>query len=203
MSASTLVVIVVVLALALLMIWVVLALAFVMICVVLALPLFTTVVVPAPMFEMIESLLVLSFVTIAVLLVLSLVVIVVVAVVILPWRVVRSLLRSVWIWSRRLELPAIIIAGGAGFRVGHAMLFPGGYRWKESVAKGGIEATQLVAGVIPMLVVAGCLEGFFSPSHAPVWLKFTVGALLFSLLMTWLFRPVKQTVTEGTRELVN
>ncbi len=115
---------------------------------------------------------------------------------------------SVPLWSfiaphGSLELPAIIIAGGAGFRVGHAMLFPGGYRWKESVAKGGIEATQLVAGVIPMLVVAGCLEGFFSPSHAPVWLKFSVGALLFSLLMTWLFRPVKQAVTEGTRELVN
>jgi uncharacterized membrane protein SpoIIM required for sporulation len=107
---------------------------------------------------------------------------------------------SVPLWSfiaphGSLELPAIIIAGGAGFRVGHAMLFPGGYRWKESVAKGGIEATQLVAGVIPMLVVAGCLEGFFSPSHAPVWLKFTVGALLFSLLMTWLFRPVKPATT--------
>jgi uncharacterized membrane protein SpoIIM required for sporulation len=106
---------------------------------------------------------------------------------------------SVPLWSfiaphGSLELPAIIIAGGAGFRVGHAMLFPGGYRWKESVAKGGIEATQLVAGVIPMLVVAGCLEGFFSPSHAPVWLKFTVGALLFTLLMTWLFRPVKASV---------
>jgi len=71
------------------------------------------------------------------------------------------------------------------------MLFPGGYRWKESVARGGIEASRLVSGVIPMLVVAGCLEGFFSPSHAPVWLKFTVGGLLFALLLTWLFRPVK------------
>jgi uncharacterized membrane protein SpoIIM required for sporulation len=103
---------------------------------------------------------------------------------------------SVALWSfivphGSLELPAIIIAGAAGFRIGRAMLFPGGYRWKESVAKGGIEATQLVAGVIPMLVVAGCLEGFFSPSHAPVWLKFTVGGLLFTLLLTWLFRPVK------------
>ena len=109
---------------------------------------------------------------------------------------------SIPLWSfiaphGSLELPAIIIAGGAGFRVGHAMLFPGGYHWKESVAKGGIEATQLVAGVIPMLVVAGCLEGFFSPSHAPVWLKFTVGALLFALLMTWLFKR------QGTREQVN
>jgi uncharacterized membrane protein SpoIIM required for sporulation len=90
-----------------------------------------------------------------------------------------------------LELPAILIAGGAGFRLGHSMLFPGVYRWKESVARGGIEATRLVSGVIPMLVIAGCLEGFFSPSHAPIWLKFTLGGVLFTLLLLWLFRPVK------------
>ena len=90
-----------------------------------------------------------------------------------------------------LELPSIIIAGAAGLRLGHAMLFPGGYRWKDSLAKGGIEATRLVSGIIPLLVIAGCLEGFFSPSHAPVWLKFTVGGVLFALLNLWLFRPVK------------
>ena len=90
-----------------------------------------------------------------------------------------------------LELPSIIIAGAAGLRLGHAMVFPGGYRWKDSVAKGGIEATRLVSGIIPLLVIAGCLEGFFSPSHAPVWLKFTLGGVLFTLLNAWLFRPVK------------
>jgi uncharacterized membrane protein SpoIIM required for sporulation len=108
---------------------------------------------------------------------------------------------SVALWSfvaphGSLELPAIIIAGAAGFRLGHAMLFPGTLRWKESIAQGGIEATRLVSGIIPMLVVAGCLEGFFSPSHAPAWLKFAVGGLLFTLLNLWLFRPVKaDTVT--------
>jgi uncharacterized membrane protein SpoIIM required for sporulation len=90
-----------------------------------------------------------------------------------------------------LELPSIIIAGGAGFRLGHAMLFPGALRWKDSVAQGGLEATRLVSGIIPLLVIAGCLEGFFSPSAAPVWLKFTVGGLLFALLNLWLFRPLK------------
>jgi len=90
-----------------------------------------------------------------------------------------------------LELPSILIAGGAGFRLGHAMLFPGALRWKDSVARGGIEATKLVSGIVPLLVVAGCLEGFFSPSQAPVWLKFTVGGVLFALLNLWLFRPVE------------
>ena len=103
---------------------------------------------------------------------------------------------SVALWSfvaahGSLELPSILIAGGAGFRLGHAMLFPGALRWRDSVARGGIEATQLVSGIIPLLVIAGCLEGFFSPSQAPVWLKFTVGGLMFTLLNLWLFRPVK------------
>jgi uncharacterized membrane protein SpoIIM required for sporulation len=69
------------------------------------------------------------------------------------------------------------------------MLFPGELRWKDSIAHGGLEATRLVSGIIPMLVIAGCLEGFFSPSHAPIWLKFTVGGMLFTLLNLWLFRP--------------
>jgi uncharacterized membrane protein SpoIIM required for sporulation len=103
---------------------------------------------------------------------------------------------SVQLWSfvaphGSLELPAIIISGAAGFRIGHAMLFPGELRWKESLARGGIEASRLVSGIIPMLVVAGCLEGFFSGSHAPVWLKFTVGGLLFTMLNLWLFRAIK------------
>ena len=103
---------------------------------------------------------------------------------------------SLGLWSfvaphGSLELPSILIAGGAGFRLGHAMIFPGVLRWKDSIARGGIEATRLVSGIIPLLVVAGCLEGFFSPSQAPVWLKFTVGGLLFTLLNLWLFRPLK------------
>jgi len=106
---------------------------------------------------------------------------------------------SVALWSfvaghGSLELPSIIIAGGAGFRLGYAMLFPGTLRWKDSVAQGGIEATRLVSGIIPLLVIAGCLEGFFSPSQVPVWLKFSLGGLLFTLLLLWLFRPVKATL---------
>jgi uncharacterized membrane protein SpoIIM required for sporulation len=103
---------------------------------------------------------------------------------------------SVALWSfvaghGSLELPAIFIAGAAGFRLGHAMLFPGALRWKDSVARGGIDAARLVSGTIPMLVVAGCIEGFFSPSQAPPWQHFTVGGVLFTLLLLWLFHKAK------------
>ena len=82
-----------------------------------------------------------------------------------------------------LELPSIILSGAAGFRLGHGVLFPGFYRWRDSVATAGVEAARLIAGT---------LEGFFSPSSAPVWLKFTVGGILFTLLLLWLFKPLPQ-----------
>ncbi|HEX8812132.1 MAG TPA: stage II sporulation protein M [Terracidiphilus sp.] len=110
---------------------------------------------------------------------------------------------SVALWSfvaphGSLELPAILIAGAAGLRLGKAMVFPGGLRWKDSVAQGGIEASKLLSGTIPMLVVAGCLEGFFSPSAAPVALKFAVGGLLFCFLNAWLFGAGKEAAATNS-----
>jgi uncharacterized membrane protein SpoIIM required for sporulation len=102
---------------------------------------------------------------------------------------------SIDLWSfvaphGALELPSIVLAGAAGLRLGRGVVFPGLYRWRDSVTLAGVEATRMVAGIIPLLVIAGTLEGFFSPSAAPVWLKFTVGGVLFALLLLWLFRPV-------------
>src|ERR1700761_3528400 len=97
-----------------------------------------------------------------------------------------------------LELPAIFIAGGAGLRLASGMLFPGPYSRRNSIALAGREAVRLVAGIIPMLVIAGVIEGFFSPSGAPVMLKFAVGVVLFTLLMLWLFSSPEDERTERT-----
>jgi uncharacterized membrane protein SpoIIM required for sporulation len=91
-----------------------------------------------------------------------------------------------------LELPSIILSGAAGFRLAHGVLFPDLYRWRDAVATAGVEAARLIGGIIPLLVIAGSLEGFFSPSAAPVWLKFMVGSALFTLLVLWLFHPLPQ-----------
>jgi uncharacterized membrane protein SpoIIM required for sporulation len=98
---------------------------------------------------------------------------------------------SVKLWSfvaahGSLELPSMILAGGAGLRLAYGMLFPGMYSRRHSLAVAGAESVRLLAGVVPLLVIAGMLEGFFSPSAAPAALKFLVGALLFSFLTAWL-----------------
>jgi uncharacterized membrane protein SpoIIM required for sporulation len=86
-----------------------------------------------------------------------------------------------------LELPAIFIAGGAGLRLAYGLLFPGFLLRGESVARAGTEAVKLLLGTIPILVVAGVIEAFVSPTGLAVPLKFGMAAALFALLVTYLF----------------
>jgi uncharacterized membrane protein SpoIIM required for sporulation len=88
-----------------------------------------------------------------------------------------------------LELPAIFIAGGAGLQVAQALLFPGPISRRDSLASGGSEAVRLLVGVIPMLVVAGTVEAFFSPSSVPVPL--TVAPLAMAIPINMRKRPRK------------
>jgi uncharacterized membrane protein SpoIIM required for sporulation len=85
-----------------------------------------------------------------------------------------------------LELPAIFIAGGAGLEIARGLLFPGLLPRRESLARAGGRGARLLLGTIPMLVVAGVIEGFISPSQAPVAMKFALAGVLFTGLMTYL-----------------
>ena len=88
-----------------------------------------------------------------------------------------------------LELPAIFIAGGAGLVLAQGILFPGPLPRRDSIALAGRTAIRLLLGVLPMLVIAGIIEGFISPTAAPVGLKFVIGTALFTLLLLYLFVP--------------
>jgi len=85
-----------------------------------------------------------------------------------------------------LELPAIFIAGGAGLRIAQGLLFPGFLTRKDSLEAAGADAVQLLIGTMPMLVIAGVLEAFLSPTSEPVLLKFSVASGLFLLLIMYL-----------------
>ena len=86
-----------------------------------------------------------------------------------------------------LELPAIFIAGGAGLRLAHGLLFPGFLPRRESVTRAGAESVRLLLGTIPLLFLAGVIEGFVSPTGIAVWLKFAMAGSLFTLLLAYLF----------------
>jgi uncharacterized membrane protein SpoIIM required for sporulation len=86
-----------------------------------------------------------------------------------------------------LELPAIFLAGGAGLRIAAGLLFPGYLPRRESLMRAGTEAVKLLLGSIPILVIAGIIEAFVSPTGLAAGLKFGMGGALFVLLITYLF----------------
>lgn len=96
-----------------------------------------------------------------------------------------------------LELPAIFIAGGAGFELTRGLLFPGLLPRRESLVRAGGRATRLILGTLPLLLIAGTIEGFFSPTDAPVAMKFSLAAVLFAALLTYLFGSRTSTKEHG------
>ncbi|MBE9057011.1 stage II sporulation protein M [Sphaerospermopsis sp. LEGE 08334] len=91
-----------------------------------------------------------------------------------------------------LELPAIFFAGGAGFLIAKAIIFPGKYRRRDAIKFYGSLAAQLVFGIVPMLIIAGIIEGFFSPNPIiPDPIKYLAGMGLFIFLVLYCNRKNK------------
>jgi uncharacterized membrane protein SpoIIM required for sporulation len=91
-----------------------------------------------------------------------------------------------------LELPAILFAGGGGFLLAKGILLPGKYRRRDGIKFYGSLAVQLVFGTVPMLILAGMIEGFFSPQpNIPDPIKYLVGIGLLILLVMYCSRKRK------------
>jgi uncharacterized membrane protein SpoIIM required for sporulation len=87
-----------------------------------------------------------------------------------------------------IELSVICLSGGAGIMLADAVLRPGMQTRSEALRLAGLRAVQLLLGGACLLVVAGTIEGFLSPSGAPWAVKFGVGILTGVLLYGyWLF----------------
>ena len=85
-----------------------------------------------------------------------------------------------------LELPAIFFAGGGGLLIARAILFPGKYNRINALKYYGSQAAQLTFAVVPMLIVAGIIEGFISPQpFIPDIIKYLLGISLFTLLVSY------------------
>jgi uncharacterized membrane protein SpoIIM required for sporulation len=85
-----------------------------------------------------------------------------------------------------LELPAIFLGGAAGLLLARGLLFPGAYRRGDALRLYGLQGMQLMYGVVPLLVIAGAIEGFISPNPAiPDFFKYLVGAGIFTQFVAY------------------
>ncbi len=97
-----------------------------------------------------------------------------------------------YLWSFLLphgimELTAAAIAGGAGLLLGSALLLPREQTRREALVDRGGQAVRLLLGTSVLLVLAGLVEGFVSPSPWPPATKIAFGLGLGALLYLYLF----------------
>jgi uncharacterized membrane protein SpoIIM required for sporulation len=86
-----------------------------------------------------------------------------------------------------LELTSIFICGGGGLLMGTALLFPGRLRRVDALKMVSRDAFCLLAGCIPLLLIAGLIEGFISTQDTiSSGLKFSVGILSLIALILYL-----------------
>ncbi|MBI5302172.1 MAG: stage II sporulation protein M [Chloroflexi bacterium] len=91
-----------------------------------------------------------------------------------------------------LELSEITMAGGAGLALAYAVMRPGLLTRRDALVLAAQKAMRLLLGSVPLLIVAGVIEGFLSPSDAPAFIKYAVGIASGVLLYAYLFLGGRQ-----------
>lgn len=100
------------------------------------------------------------------------------------------------------ELTAIVLAGAAGLKIGHALLAPGRHTRLAALRHAAAEAIVVVYGVIGLLVIAAAVEAFWSSARwVPPEVKYGVGAACWGLVFAYLGlqgRPARQRPADGS-----
>lgn len=84
-----------------------------------------------------------------------------------------------------LEIPAIVLAGGAGLVMGRALLAPGDLPRGDALKRVSPDALRLLLGTIPLFVIAGFIEAFVTPLPIPELLKLALGGALAALFVAY------------------
>ncbi|KAA3662196.1 MAG: stage II sporulation protein M [Chloroflexi bacterium] len=94
-----------------------------------------------------------------------------------------------------IELSTIFIASGSGLMLGWSMIHPGLLRRRDALTLSARKAVNLIIGCIPLLMIAGLIEGFISPNESIPWpVKWGVGIGTGILLYSYLLLSGKSEV---------
>jgi uncharacterized membrane protein SpoIIM required for sporulation len=97
-----------------------------------------------------------------------------------------------------IELSVIFIAGGSGLMMGWAVVHPGLWSRRDSLIMAARQAIQLVMGCVPLLMIAGLIEGLISPAENVPWpVKWGIGLGSGVLLYSYLFLAGRKDESSG------
>ncbi|MDP9785198.1 stage II sporulation protein M [Pseudomonas fluorescens] len=84
------------------------------------------------------------------------------------------------------ELTAIALAGAAGLQLGWALIAPGRLTRGEGLRLAAGKSVLMIGGVMLFLLIAAFIEAYWSSSAVTPATKYTVGALLWLLVISYL-----------------
>ena len=85
------------------------------------------------------------------------------------------------------ELGSVILCGGAGLAVGHRMLNPGALPRMTMLRRTAADAAVTAMGCVPLLFLAGMIEGIFRQSEATTTMRYTLFGFLAAAFGAWIF----------------
>ncbi len=98
-----------------------------------------------------------------------------------------------------IELSTIFIAGGSGLMLGWAIINPGLFSRRDALVLAARQALYLILGCVPLLIIAGLIEGFISPNeNIPPLVKWAVGIGSGLLMFAYLLLAGRQDDYEST-----
>jgi uncharacterized membrane protein SpoIIM required for sporulation len=101
----------------------------------------------------------------------------------------RGLSWDLWGWLLPhgvTELLAVILCGGGGFLLGHAVVFPGSQPRIDALRQRGKQAAEIVLGSVIMLFIAGLIEGIFRQTVTSIDVRYAV-ATSTAIFWIWYF----------------
>ena len=84
------------------------------------------------------------------------------------------------------ELTAIFLSGACCLMIGRAILIPGSFTRKNALVFAARKAAALIPGIVLLLVLAGLIEGFFTPLDIPAVFKHIFSCLAFVILILYI-----------------
>lgn len=86
-----------------------------------------------------------------------------------------------------LELTCVVVAAGAGLRLFWSWVRPGDLPRTWALARAARSLVTVAIGLVPVLLIAGLIEGFVTPSALPAPIRLLIGALALAAFLVYAY----------------
>ncbi|MBB2992200.1 putative membrane protein SpoIIM required for sporulation [Mycolicibacterium iranicum] len=96
-----------------------------------------------------------------------------------------------------IELTAVFVAAGVGMRLGWSVVSPGDRPRAQVLAERGRAVISVAIGLVAVLLAAGAIEGFVTPSSLPTFARVAIGVAALAAFLGYVVYFGRRAVAAG------